>query len=140
MHCSRPVVVSYMRGSPLASLTISTRSLLPVPPSIAVACQQSEELKALPTRTTSPSTTHTRGPCLANQHSVTNALNYSRTTKSGLAQAMGAVASVTATSTSPSCALPRTCDVTRTSARYLAGTTITAATVPQMLLGGLPAS
>src|SRR5712675_2009165 len=55
--CSRPIVVSYTRGSPLASSIIFTRSLPPVPPSIAVACQQSEELKALPTKTTSPSIT-----------------------------------------------------------------------------------
>src|SRR5712671_4929750 len=140
MPCSRPVTVSYMRGSPLAFSTTFTQSLPPVPPSVAVACQQSEELKALLMKTTSPSTTRTRGPHLANQHSVTNALNCSQTTKSGTAQAMGAVASATATSTSPSCASPHTCVVMRTSARCLAGTTITAATVPQMPLGGLPAS
>src|SRR5712671_2057153 len=97
---SRPVVVSYTRGSPLEFLITSILSLPPVPPYVAVACQQSEEHRVLPTRTTSPSTTRTRGPRLANQHSVTNALSYNRTTKSRTAQSMGAVASATATYTS----------------------------------------
>ena len=48
---------------------------------VTVACQLSEELKALPTKTTSPSITRTGGPCLASQHSATNASSYNPTTK-----------------------------------------------------------
>jgi len=50
---SRLVAVSYTRVFPLASLTISTRSSRQSPRPAAVACPQSEEHKALPTRTTS---------------------------------------------------------------------------------------
>src|SRR5712671_4928120 len=140
MPCSRPIAVSYTRGSPLASLIISTRSLPPVPPSAVATCQLSEELKALLTKTTSPSTTHTKGPRLASQHSVMNALSYSPTTRSRTAPVMDDVAFVTATSTSLYSASPRTCVAMRTSARCLVGTITTVCTALQTLLGGLPAS
>src|SRR5882672_3600921 len=140
MLCSRHIVVSYTRGSPLAFLITYIQSLPPVPPSVAAACQQSEERKALPTKTTPPSITHTRGLCLDSQHFAMNALSYNQTTKSRTARAMGDVASATATSTSPYSASPRTCVAWRTSAGYLAGTTTTARTVPLTPLGGLHAS
>jgi len=91
-----------------------------------------QELKVLPTKTTSPSTTRTKRRPFETQHSAMNASNYSRTTKSGTAPCMGAVASATATSTSPLSASPRTCVAMNTSARCLVGTTTTARTVPPM--------
>src|SRR5712672_131078 len=138
--CSRPVIVSYTRGSPLASSIIFTRSLPPVPPSANDACLLLEELKVLQTKTTSPSITHTGGPRLASQHSVTNSLSYNLTTKLRTALVMGVAVFVTVMFTSLYSASPHTCIAMRMSARCLAGTIITAATVLQMPLGGLHAS
>src|SRR5712671_1008221 len=137
---SRPVGVSSMRGSLLAYSITSIRSLPQVPLPVAAACQPSEELKALPTKTTSPSTTHIKRRLFGTQHSATNASSYSPGIKSKIAPHMDDVASATATPTNPSSAPTRTYAATKTSARYPAGTTTTARTAPPTPLGGLHAS
>src|SRR5712672_1667938 len=137
---SRLVGVSSTRGSLLAYSITSIRSLPQVPLPIVAACQPSEELKALLTKTTSPSTTHTERQRFGTQHSVTNASSYSQGIKSKIAPHTDVVASAKATPTSPSSAPTRTCAATRTSARYPAGTTTTARTAPPTPLGGSHAS
>src|SRR5712671_1602763 len=135
----RPVVDSYTQGSPLAYLTTSIRSLLPAHRFIVAACPLSEEYKALPTRTMSPSITHTKSPRSATQHSAMNASNCSPTTKSRTAPVMDNVASVTVTSMNQYFASPHTCVAANTSARYPVGTTTMARIAPQTPSEGLTA-
>src|SRR5712671_5484120 len=140
MPCLRHVVASSTQGSPPAYSTTSTRSLPRVPLPVAAACQPYEELKDLPTKTTSPSITHIKRPPSGTQHSATNASNCNQGTRSRTAPRTDNAVFAAATSTNPSSASPCIRDATRTSARCLVGTTITAHTVPPTPLEGLTAS
>src|SRR5712675_3600919 len=119
--CSRPADVSSTRGSPLAYLTISIRSLLQAPLPVAAACQPSEELRGLLTKTMSPSTTHIKRQPFDTQHSATNASSCNLDIRSRTAPRMVNAASVAAPPMSPSSASPHIHDATKTSARYPAG-------------------
>src|SRR5882672_9900043 len=111
--CLKPVAASSTRDSPLAFLITFTRNLPRVPLLGVAVCQPSEELRALPTRTTSLSTIRIGRQPSDTQHSVTNALSCNRGTKSRTVPHTDIVASATPPLTNQSSAPPRIRDATK---------------------------